>query len=217
MQIASDAHCILQAEVQEIFSYLDLDGSGRLITYTEFCAAGLGEDGFQDEHVLWSAFKTFDIHDDGQISKEELRQVLQRADITQVWTANVCEEVAQEVVQVFGSSDGDSINFEEWLDLMRECSARHNEVSPRRFSQSLATVLQDAQASFALGAADEESQGSQEETEVKALMPNTEPVPAASARSSGGYNPMLDMDCCGSGLRRIYRTISGRREIRETR
>lgn len=30
MQIASDAHCILQAEVQEIFSYLDLDGSGRL-------------------------------------------------------------------------------------------------------------------------------------------------------------------------------------------
>lgn len=196
-----DPEAVTEAEVQEIFSYLDLDGSGR-ITYTEFCAAGLGEDGFADEHVLWSAFKTFDIHDDGKISKEELRQVLQRADITQVWTAGVCEEVAEEVVQFFGNGS-DSINFDEWLSLMRECSARHNEVSPRRFSQSLQSLLGENQSSFVLDAKNVDvSPVEEEKPEDRSEIS----LPVVQAKS--GY---FDSECCGSGLRRLYRSLSGRR------
>mmetsp|Transcript_64765 Transcript_64765/g.144008 ORF Transcript_64765/g.144008 Transcript_64765/m.144008 type:complete len:255 (+) Transcript_64765:380-1144(+) len=189
-----DPDSVSEAEVQEIFSYLDLDGSGR-ITYTEFCAAGLGEDGYQDEHVLWSAFKTFDIHDDGQISKEELRQVLQRADITQVWTSGVCEEVAEEVVEIFGSGS-DSINFDEWLALMRESSARHNEMSPKRFGTSLTDGFPDKR---------EESQESREPREPREHSEESGPPTVLPA---GRYSN----ECCGGGLQRIYRHFSGQLE-----
>ncbi|CAK9074923.1 unnamed protein product [Durusdinium trenchii] len=222
-----DPEAVTEAEVQEIFSYLDLDGSGR-ITYTEFCAAGLGEDGFADEHILWSAFKTFDIHDDGKISKEELRQVLQRADITQVWTSGVCEEVAEEVVQIFGSSE-ESINFDEWLSLMRECSARHNEVSPRRFSQSLQSLLGENQSGFVLDVGNGCAPSTQEPKveahpekagEGEPLInggpadfPAFHPAPIAIRGIPdpvvvGGHD---DLVCCGSGLQRIYRSLSSRR------
>jgi len=191
-----DPGSVSEAEVQEIFSYLDLDGSGR-ITFTEFCAAGLGEDGYQDEHVLWSAFKTFDIHDDGQISKEELRQVLQRADITQVWTSSVCEEVADEVVQLFGSGS-DSINFEEWLTLMRESTARHNEMSPKRVGGSLASLLDSSGLPLAREDSRENSERSKSPAEA------SEPQPLL-LQARGNEN-----ECCAGGLRRIYRSLSGR-------
>ncbi|CAK9074924.1 unnamed protein product [Durusdinium trenchii] len=206
-----DPEAVTEAEVQEIFSYLDLDGSGR-ITYTEFCAAGLGEDGFADEHILWSAFKTFDIHDDGKISKEELRQVLQRADITQVWTSGVCEEVAEEVVQIFGSSE-ESINFDEWLSLMRECSARHNEVSPRRFSQSLQSLLGENQSGFVLDVGN----GCAPSTQEPKVEAHPEKAGEGEPLINGGIpDPVVvgghdDLVCCGSGLQRIYRSLSSRR------
>ncbi|CAE8587591.1 unnamed protein product [Polarella glacialis] len=128
---ASEA--VSEAEVQEIFDNLDLDGTGR-ITYTEFCAAGLGEASYTEENVLWAAFKTFDIHDDGRISRQELQQVLFNADVKKVWTTGVCEEVAQEVMAQFGGGN-DSINFQEWLALMRQSAVKHEESSPKRFRE----------------------------------------------------------------------------------
>eukprot|EP00930_Biecheleria_cincta_P033751 TRINITY_DN23375_c0_g1_i1.p1 TRINITY_DN23375_c0_g1~~TRINITY_DN23375_c0_g1_i1.p1 ORF type:complete len:609 (+),score=119.28 TRINITY_DN23375_c0_g1_i1:171-1997(+) len=175
-----------EAEVQEIFSHLDLDGSGR-ITYTEFCAAGLGEKSYEEEHVLWAAFKTWDIHNDGRISRGELKEVLQRADITQVWTSAVCEEVAEEVMEQFGNGS-DSINFQEWLGLMRECASKHNEASPRRFSKSLSGML-TGDSSGKLGA---------DATEDQAV------------HLSPGAQPRTEAFCCASGIAKIYRTLSGR-------
>ncbi|CAE7233697.1 CPK3 [Symbiodinium natans] len=203
-----DPGAVSEAEVQEIFSYLDLDGSGR-ITFTEFCAAGLGEDGYQDEHVLWSAFKTFDIHDDGQISKEELRQVLQRADITQVWTSSVCEEVAEEVVQLFGSGS-DSINFDEWLTLMRESSARHNEMSPKRFGNSLTSLL--GTSSFQVGREDsaERTENSADNSKNLEVSPEEPEEPAAELLAATVQPARGSNECCAGGLQRIYRSLSGR-------
>merc|ERR1719277_1205502 len=60
-----------------------------------------------------------------------MRQMLTRADVSQVWSERVCEEVADRVVDQFGNADG-SINFEEWLSLMRECASQHSVESPRR-------------------------------------------------------------------------------------
>jgi len=112
----------LLPNVSEMFSHLDLDGTGK-ITYTEFCASGLGEQGYTQEHVLWAAFKTFDIRDDGQISLEELQSVLSKTEVNQVWSESVCQEVAREVMDEFGGGDG-NINFQDWLCLMRECVSR---------------------------------------------------------------------------------------------
>jgi len=108
-------------EVEDIFMHLDLDGTGR-ITYTEFCAAALDENSYRQQHMLWAAFKTFDIRDDGQISLEELQQVLKNADVKRVRKVAqevASREVAQEVMEEFGNSDG-NISFQEWLLLMQE-------------------------------------------------------------------------------------------------
>jgi calcium-dependent protein kinase len=111
-------------DVEDMFRKLDLDGSGTL-DYTEFCAAGIGERASTEESVLWAAFKAFDVHDDdGKVTIAEIQQVLQQADVNQVWTKQVCQEVAQQVVQ-FGDTDGDgSIDFNEWLRLMRNIAAK---------------------------------------------------------------------------------------------
>jgi len=111
-------------DVEDMFRKLDLDGSGT-IDYTEFCAAGIGERASTEENVLWAAFKAFDVHDDdGKITIAEIQQVLQSADVNQVWSKQVCEAVAQEVVS-YGDTDGDGqIDFNEWLRLMRDIASK---------------------------------------------------------------------------------------------
>merc|ERR1712060_121956 len=75
---------------------------------------------------------TFDLRDDGRISCEEMEQVLTSADVNRVWSKSVCEEVTREVIQEVGGSG--SINFQEWLRLMRQCASRHERSCPRRKS-----------------------------------------------------------------------------------
>lgn len=107
------------SEVDEIFRKLDSGRQGS-ITYTEFCAAGLSPENYTQEHVLWAAFKTFDIHDRGRISLDEMHQLLSNVDLSALWTKDVAEEVMNE----FGGSDK-TISFQEWLNLMKSCSKRH--------------------------------------------------------------------------------------------
>mmetsp|Transcript_117292 Transcript_117292/g.373647 ORF Transcript_117292/g.373647 Transcript_117292/m.373647 type:complete len:644 (+) Transcript_117292:101-2032(+) len=121
-------------EVDEMFARLDLDGTGR-ITYTEFCAAGIGERSYTQEHVLWAAFKTFDIHDNGKITRESLQQVLLDADVTETWSKDVCEDVAKKVVEDFGGEDG-QIGFEDWLGLMVQCASQHSMETPKKLRSS---------------------------------------------------------------------------------
>lgn len=122
------------AEVEEMFSKLNLDGSCR-ITFTEFCAAGLGEQIFLQEHVLWAAFKTFDIQDNGRITVQEMQHVLTTADVNRVWSTKVCSEVARELVNEFNSGD-DGVTFQDWSEWMKENSIRHQESVPKRMSMT---------------------------------------------------------------------------------
>jgi calcium-dependent protein kinase len=120
----------------DTFQRLDLDNSG-VITYTEFCAGALGENMFSQEHVMWAAFKSFDLTDNGQVSKQELQQVLARGDVNEVWTPVVCEAVARDVIEEFSPNHkADYITFEDWLKMMREYSMRHRYESPRRISKT---------------------------------------------------------------------------------
>lgn len=119
-------------DVEEVFARLDLDASGTL-DYTEFCAAGIGERISTQEHVLWAAFKAFDIHDDdGRITKQEIEQVLQSADVNQMWSKEVCAEVSREVFDKFDRDGDGSLDFDEWLKLMRDCANRHKDTEEKQ-------------------------------------------------------------------------------------
>jgi len=118
-------------DIEEMFKRLDLDGSGR-IDYTEFCAAGLGvggptsdlNDGISEE-ALRAAFKAFDVNDDnGRISREEIMRVLASVDVGQVWSKEVCEAVAEEIFEKFDADKDGSLDFDEWMRLMRDPGLR---------------------------------------------------------------------------------------------
>jgi calcium-dependent protein kinase len=106
-------------DMSSIFAHLDLDGTER-VTYTEFCAAALGDHAFEEESVLWAAFKAFDHSDTGWVSLNDLQAVLTSADVNQVWSREVCQNVAAEVIEYYGDWDN-TIYFHDWLHLMQEC------------------------------------------------------------------------------------------------
>jgi len=107
-------------DLEKVFMSLDLDGSGT-IDYTEFCAAGIGERTIFEEDVLWTAFKAFDVQeDDGKLSKDEIKQVLLSGRLSEAWAQELCEEILEQF-----DEDGDgSLDFQEWLRLMRESASR---------------------------------------------------------------------------------------------
>lgn len=110
-------------DVEGMFERLDLDRSGT-IDYTEFCAAGIGERMSTEENVLWAAFKAFDVQDDdGHITKDEIRQVLRKADVNKFWTDEVCDDLAAELISRFDSNGDGSLDFDEWTRLMRDIAS----------------------------------------------------------------------------------------------
>lgn len=114
-------------DVEAMFSRLDLDGSGK-IDYTEFCAAGIGERMSTEEDVLWAAFKTFDVNDDdGKVTRDEIQKVLRKAGVTEFWSDQVCQELSAELFERFDKNGDGSIDFDEWVRLMREIASRHRQ------------------------------------------------------------------------------------------
>merc|ERR1719343_1785671 len=106
-----------------VFTRLDLDGSGT-IDYTEFCAAGIGERMSTEENVLWAAFKAFDVQDDdGRVTKDEIKQVLLKADVDKFWTDEVCDELATELIARFDVNGDGSLDFDEWTRLMKDIAS----------------------------------------------------------------------------------------------
>jgi calcium-dependent protein kinase len=106
-------------DVKDTFGKLDLDGSGT-IDYTEFCAAGLGSRAASQEDAIWAAFKTFDVSNTGKITKEDLTKILDKSDVTDVWSAKVCAEVAQEILNKFADVGDGMISFEDFKKMMKD-------------------------------------------------------------------------------------------------
>jgi len=122
-------------KVEELFERLDLNGSGA-VDYTEFCAAGLGANAAGKADVVWAAFKAFDLDDNGQLSKSEIQQILGHADVRHAWSAEVCAEVAQDILDKFDSDGDGAIEFNEWM------TALHDTWSKR--SNAARSSLQDS-------------------------------------------------------------------------
>lgn len=110
-------------DLEWVFRKLDMDGSGS-IDYTEFCAAGIWKRMSIEEDVLRAAFKTFDHVNDGRISKQEMQEILSNADVKRMWTREVCDEAVEEVMQEYDANGDGSIDFDEWVYLMRENAER---------------------------------------------------------------------------------------------
>lgn len=104
----------LPIDLNQIVEDMDSNGSG-VIDYTEFLAATLEKKLYLQEDVCWKAFATFDQNGDGQISLEELKQVLQSDSVEEALGAECIAELMQEV-----DANGDgTIDFNEFMAMMR--------------------------------------------------------------------------------------------------
>lgn len=109
------------ARVEHVFGKLDLDRTNKL-SYTEFCAAGMGEEICMQEEALWSAFKAFDICDDDDfISAVEIQHVLSMGDSAGSMQKDMCEQVALAVLEEYDVNHDGGIDFTEFKGMMRSC------------------------------------------------------------------------------------------------
>mmetsp|Transcript_47160 Transcript_47160/g.85143 ORF Transcript_47160/g.85143 Transcript_47160/m.85143 type:complete len:611 (+) Transcript_47160:142-1974(+) len=106
--------------VEASFRGLDLDGSG-IVDYTEFCAAGMGAHVTMQEDAIWAAFKAFDMDNTGKIEAREMKLILENADVKKAWSETVCAKVSSQFLEKFDKDGDGSINFDEWMLVMRQC------------------------------------------------------------------------------------------------
>jgi len=95
-------------DLEELIQRLDTDGSGG-IDYHEFIAATMTRANYMREDVLWGAFRAFDIDGDGVITQEEVRQVLESAQVSPDLIHKVLAEL---------TNGGCAVSFEEFAKLL---------------------------------------------------------------------------------------------------
>merc|ERR1719271_1498392 len=106
--------------LMEIMKEVDSDGSG-VIDYTEFLAATLSRKQYMQEDIVWSAFRVFDLDGDGQITREELAQVLSGdlvKDVEEALQLNK-DEIERIIKEVDEDGDG-QISFQEFFNMMKK-------------------------------------------------------------------------------------------------
>lgn len=111
---SADVEC-----VEQMFKKMDMDGS-KSIDYTEFCAAAMGEKAVSQDEMLWAAFKTFDVDNTGTISVDNLKTLLDNADVQNEWSPEVCREVGQDIVTKYDSDGDGNISFADFQKMMEK-------------------------------------------------------------------------------------------------
>lgn len=113
-------------EVRDLYEDMDLDGSDA-IDYTEFCAAGLGQKASTQDDVTWAAFKAFDVDNSGYVEVKDIQEILDIADVRDAFSADVCKQVAEEILSQFDQDKDKKISFEDWKALMQQCWGKSTE------------------------------------------------------------------------------------------
>mmetsp|Transcript_16548 Transcript_16548/g.14452 ORF Transcript_16548/g.14452 Transcript_16548/m.14452 type:complete len:125 (+) Transcript_16548:1057-1431(+) len=103
-------YSINEEQINAMFQEVDLDASGYL-DYSEFVVATMNEKNLFSEKKLKGAFKMFDKDDSGFISKDEVKESLQRV---QKFDDSELDEI---IGQVDENGDGE-ISFEEFKVIM---------------------------------------------------------------------------------------------------
>merc|ERR1712232_1368130 len=116
----------LSTNVAEVLKMMDVDGDAT-ITYSEFLMATLDKQQYQEEALMWSAFKKFDKDASGKIGKGEIEQVLKDS----VLKENMTDQQIDDMIAAFdgkvGEGEGKSgvnkdgeIDFEEFKLMMKK-------------------------------------------------------------------------------------------------
>jgi len=113
-------------DLNAIMDGVDADGSG-LIDYTEFLAASLDKKLYLQRDACWAAFSVFDQDGDGHITLQELKTILENGSMNEVLDGRTTEELLQEVDQ---NGDG-TIDFEEFMEMMRCGRSMSMELTPK--------------------------------------------------------------------------------------
>jgi len=104
----------LPEDLLKVMNGIDADGNGR-IDYTEFLAATMEQKSAEQEQACWAAFRAFDRDGNGMITRKELQQVLETAELG---AAVGSDAIAQVLLECDGNGD-DQIDFDEFLAMMR--------------------------------------------------------------------------------------------------
>merc|ERR1711920_718365 len=111
------------ATMEEIFSTIDIDGSG-IIDYTEFLAACIDKKTYMQEDTCWSAFRVFDKNGDGKISQQELQAILGDESVQQV-----AGDSLKVILQSNDLSSDGFIDFQEFMAMMRKDESKQGLVA----------------------------------------------------------------------------------------
>jgi calcium-dependent protein kinase len=120
----------LTTNVCELLKMMDADGDSS-ITYSEFMMATMGKKLYEEEALMWSAFKKFDKDASGKICRCEIQHVLGDVSLTCTTKTSMDPEAIAKIIA--GCDDGDKdgeIDFEEFVAMMRKqatggCGSSH--------------------------------------------------------------------------------------------
>ncbi|CAE7567428.1 CPK2 [Symbiodinium pilosum] len=110
----------MPGNMEQLLHEADTDGSG-VIDYTEFLAATLDKKVYVQEDIVWTAFKKFDLDNNGSIDMKELAQVIGDEQVVEAMNLKDRGDVSN-LVHIFEQVDknGDGkIDFEEFFQMIR--------------------------------------------------------------------------------------------------
>jgi len=104
----------MSPEALEKLVAIDSDGSGS-IDYTEFLAAAIDKQVYQERDVMWNAFRTFDLDGNGKIEPHELKQIMESNN-----NVNLSDAKVKALVTEADKNGDGKIDFEEFMNMMKE-------------------------------------------------------------------------------------------------
>lgn len=107
-------------EVEQIFNSINIDGTGN-ISFTQFCAASIGDIVCEQEEILQAAFKTFDRQSSGMISSDMIKEVLSQLDLHASLSEDARAIASREIVELYDKNRDGKLDFDEFKYMMNNC------------------------------------------------------------------------------------------------